>query len=505
MPNPTISSITLPNGNTYDIRDKNASGGNTWFGTCPTAANTAAKVVTTATADFILDTGNIVFIKFTYGNTNTSATISVDSSTAKSIKQFGTTAPVNGGWADGAVVAFVYDGTNFIQIDGSTATTTVYGITKLTDSTASTSTTTAATAKSVKDALDSAKAYADSLVTGKAYQGVVNSPSEISGLADYSAGWYWVVGTAGTYAGQTCESGDFIFCVEDMDSSYSASDFKAVQGNIDISIFGELAYKDTASATYTPAGTVSQPTFSGTQGSVSVTTSGAVTEVSVNTTASGGTAITPAGTISKGTGTANYTPEGTVSQPTFNGTTGSVSVTTSGAVTAVSGSVNTTESGGVDIKPAGTVSTPTITVTPSTGTVNSITDVGTSPSWTATVSNENLTIGWSAGTLPTKGSDTLVVTGITSATSTQPTFTGTQKYLHLSTTKDTVTSTGSFTPDGTVSQPTFSGTGAELKFTGTEKYIHTTKGTVTSTGNFTPSGTVTQPTFSGTEATITVS
>ena len=75
--------------------------------------------------------------------------------------------------------------------------------------------------------------------------------------------------------------------------------------------------------------------------------------------------------------------------------------------------------------PHGSVSTPTITVTPSNATVNSITDVGTLPTWSATVANENLTISWSQGTLPTKGSDTTVVSGIQSATSSQPTFTGT--------------------------------------------------------------------------------
>lgn len=362
-----------------------------------------------------------------------------------------------------------------------------------------TDTTQIATTAFVQDAIAAVQ------VGASVFKGTVNSNTDISGLTGYKQGWYWVVATKGTYVGEECEVGDFIFCVANRGSAYSANDFKVVQANIDLSIFGDLAYKDTASTKYTPAGTVSQPTFSGTQGSVSVTTTDAVTAVTVNTTASGGTAITPAGTISKGTGTANYTPEGTVSQPTFSGTTGNVSVTTSGAVTDVSGSVNTTASGGVDIKPAGTVSTPTITVTPATGTVNSITDVGTLPALTTTVSNENLTIGWAAGTLPTKGDNTTVVTGITSATSTQPTFSGTQKYLHLNTTKDTVTSTGSFTPSGTVTQPTFSGTGAELKFTGTAKYIHTTKGTTTATGNFTPSGTVTQPTFDGTEATITVS
>lgn len=84
--------------------------------------------------------------------------------------------------------------------------------------------------------------------------------------------------------------------------------------------------------------------------------------------------------------------------------------------------------------PTGSVSAPTVTVTPTTTTVNSITDVGTLPSCTlpslsTSVANETLTLSWTAGsfaagTLPTKGSDTTVATGISSATASQPTFTG---------------------------------------------------------------------------------
>ena len=87
----------------------------------------------------------------------------------------------------------------------------------------------------------------------------------------------------------------------------------------------------------------------------------------------------------------------------------------------------------------------------STTTVNSITAVGTLPSWTGTVANETLTIGWSAGTLPTKGSDTTVKTGDASYTASAPTFTGTKAQI-----------SGSCTPSGTVSQPTFTGTAATI-------------------------------------------
>lgn len=47
------------------------------------------------------------------------------------------------------------------------------------------------------------------------------------------AGWYWIVGTAGTYVGQTCEAGDMIFA-KAAATTYSASNFDVVQTNLDI-------------------------------------------------------------------------------------------------------------------------------------------------------------------------------------------------------------------------------------------------------------------------------
>lgn len=215
----------------------------------------------------------------------------------------------------------------------------------------------------------------------------------------------------------------------------------------DTTNLGALALKDSATGSYTPAGTVSQPTFTGS-----------------STTFTGN--FTPSGTISVGTGTANYTPAGTISKGT--------------------GTANYT--------PEGTVGTPTITVTPSTTTkyvAASSTGGGsvtagsaaacTLPVMTTSVANETLTIGWSAGsftantptavTLPSFSQQT-IATGITSATSTQPSFTGTGAELK------------------------FTGTGTKLQFGGTQ-------GSVSVSG--TPNGSVSQPTFSGTAATIEVS
>ena len=123
----------------------------------------------------------------------------------------------------------------------------------------------------------------------------------------------------------------------------------------DLSDLGLLAYKDSASGSFTPSGSVSLS--------------------NTNKTA----------TVSKASsGTATYTPEGTCS-------------------------------GG--------------NVTLNTTTVNSITNVGTLPSATMpsfSVSNETLVItngSFDAGTLPTKGANVTVATGVNTVT--QPTFTGT--------------------------------------------------------------------------------
>lgn len=235
----------------------------------------------------------------------------------------------------------------------------------------------------------------------------------------------------------------------------------------DTTDLGDLAYKDSASGNYKPEGTVSKPTFTG-------------------------NALTSTGT---------FTPDGTVSKPTFTGTEGNVSVsgTPAGTIGVGTGSANYT--------PGGTVSTPTITVTPASSTgyvASSATGGGTVTAGTAaqatmptlqtSVSNENLVLSWTAGSftpntptavkLPSFASKT-IVTGIKSATSSQPSFTG--DGVNLKFTGTTMSSSGKFTPSGSVSQPTFTGSSGSVSVSGT------------------PTGSVSQPTFTGTQKSVTVS
>jgi hypothetical protein len=238
---------------------------------------------------------------------------------------------------------------------------------------------------------------------------------------------------------------------------------------VHLSDLGALAYQNGATGTFTPEGAVSQPSFTG----------------------------------NSMTATGDFTPSGTVSQPSFTGTSGNLSVsgTPAGTIGIGSGSANYT--------PAGSVSAPTIDVTPSTETQyvagstsggGSVTAGSAASCTLPTVSTtyddntETLSLSFTPGTftpnvptsvtMPTFTAKTNV-TGITSASASAPAFTGTGVELTFS--GNSLTSTGTFTPEGTISQPSFTGTESEVSVTGT------------------PSGTVSKPTFTGTSGTVSVS
>lgn len=84
------------------------------FGTCATAAGTAAKTVTLYDSmSFTLAKGASVFVKFTNRNTSTNPKLSVNGSTSKFIYKYGNTPPGDSqeqSWYDGSVVHLVYDG-----------------------------------------------------------------------------------------------------------------------------------------------------------------------------------------------------------------------------------------------------------------------------------------------------------------------------------------------------------------------------------------------------------
>ena len=128
-----------------------------WYGTCPTSASTQTKVVSTSSDDFKLTAGNLLIVKFTYANTYEGlAQLKVDGLTAKNVYHNSGVADDSYRWKGGEIVPFVYTGSVFYMLEQGVATTSYYGMTKLSDSTSSTSTTLAATANSVKAAYDEA-------------------------------------------------------------------------------------------------------------------------------------------------------------------------------------------------------------------------------------------------------------------------------------------------------------------------------------------------------------
>jgi hypothetical protein len=292
----------------------------------------------------------------------------------------------------------------------------------------------------------------------------------------------WVeLGDEGNHATKTYVQNNFVqktFTIAgiDMDANISAEELKTALE------LKALAYKDSASATLTDYATGINGAAYTPAGSVAVT---------LNHTS---TAMTSAGT---------FTPAGTVSG----------NVTAAGAVTIARDDANGTAV-------SGTVSAPTITVTPVTAQVQHINNVGTLPSYTAAqyvapsvteassqFASEGLVAAmdsedtemlvfsaaskasaltatgfnagsytaaeFNAGTLPTLGAAQTVVTGIEKAEASAPTFTG-DKF-----------------------GATFAGSQVAISadFAGTE-------GNISVSGNYDKAG-VESAAFSGTEATIT--
>lgn len=216
----------------------------------------------------------------------------------------------------------------------------------------------------------------------------------------------------------------------------------------DLSALGALAYKDSASGSFTPAGTVSQPTFTGSSSNVTIT----ATDNTSGNYQPKGTVSQPTFTGSATTSTGKFTPEGSVSAPT-------ISVATAGATATVKNPTKQTVAKTVVAQAPSSSSHP----------ANNITYYS--------VANETLSLyqlGYTTGDSITT-EDVTVKTGDASYSVSAPSFTGTEGDVSVS-----------GTPSGSVSQPTFTGTKTQLS------------------GTTTPSGTVSQPTFAGTAGTVEV-
>lgn len=91
--------------------------GSTWYGTCTTSASTTAKSVTLARGTLNFTAGAKIAIKFSYTNTASAPTLTINSTT-KNIKYIDADGNVSTPliwWNAGDVVEFTYDGTQWLM------------------------------------------------------------------------------------------------------------------------------------------------------------------------------------------------------------------------------------------------------------------------------------------------------------------------------------------------------------------------------------------------------
>lgn len=255
-----------------------------------------------------------------------------------------------------------------------------------------------------------------------------------------NCGWTYKVSNVCNINGVYCEVGDMFICIKDSTAAATSSNYSTimanwtvVQTNLTSAVVAASGTSANHLAKFTGATTIANATVkydkltsvsvAGIPSSYAIThTSTALSGAKTGTGTSGETSITPAGTVKGAAITteqkADYTPTGSVSKPEFTGTAATLKPTAS-------------------YTPAGS-----ITITKTTGSaVNK---------FTASVSSTTLVLS--------AGSD---VTPLTNATGS---FSGTAA---------TITSSVSYTPAGSVAQPTFTGTGAKFTFTGeAAKHTH---------------------------------
>lgn len=188
-----------------------------------------------------------------------------------------------------------------------------------------------------------------------------------------------------------------------------------------------LAFKDSASGSVTPTGTVSKPTFTGTEETVTIV----------------------------------------VDENTFNKCYGielSSDVSKYDTVNNKWGDVYTSElneeNQNTKVNPTTHVSGGNVALIKRSLNSSFVSSVGTLPTFSASVTNETLSFNFNAGTLPT--ANTVSVLNDVNATYTNPTVEVSPFSITGAIGTSDMTITGKFTPKGTISQPTFTGNAATV-------------------------------------------
>lgn len=268
----------------------------------------------------------------------------------------------------------------------------------------------------------------------------------------------------------------------------------------DFGSLGALAFKDSASGSYTPNGDVSKPSFTGSSSSVTFTisesssgnyqpkgtiTGAAFTGASMTSTGTftptGDVTVTTKSTSNKtaavsvaASGTATYTPDGDVAAPT-------ISVKTAGSTTTIKNPTSKTMVSALAVAaPGATAPANAITYYAVNGETLSLYQIGATTA--ASISTSNVT----------------VKNGDAEYEATAPAFTGTP--VRLVTGNIAVPSAYTATFDGDSGSVSVTGTTtgsiSQGTFTGTKVSI---------TGTTTAAGDVSKPSFTGTPGTVTVS
>lgn len=149
-----VPAVTLPKasgGSATFVDAEDVSKGLIYFGTCSTGASTAAKTVSIDGIDEYYAGLNLRILFTTNQTYNGVPTLNVNSLGAKNIRRLSGTNAARYEWLAGEVLDLVYNGTYFVIIDGGIATTTYYGVTKLSTSAISTATNVALTPSALND------------------------------------------------------------------------------------------------------------------------------------------------------------------------------------------------------------------------------------------------------------------------------------------------------------------------------------------------------------------
>lgn len=96
----------------------------------------------------------------------------------------------------------------------------------------------------------------DAQTSALSFKGIVDGTHPLP-ASGYVKGWTYEVAAAGTYAGEQCEAGDMIVCVNDFGTTAKNSDWAVIQKNIDGAVTGPVSSVDEQ-----------LPVFNGTNGKV---------------------------------------------------------------------------------------------------------------------------------------------------------------------------------------------------------------------------------------------